>query len=140
MRFLSEALRTSSVRAYFRRKSTGLGTGTAGFLRLYDDKFLTTPVPLPLVPEQDLIIEYIDWANANTKAATSRARHQIELLCEYLTHLIADVVTGKLDVREAAAALPEVDPLADDDKVDDSPDKGGLPALDHEDLPAEVAG
>ena len=34
--------------------------------------------------------------------------------CEYLTRLIADVVTGQLDVREAAA-LPEVDPLAEDD-------------------------
>ena len=30
-------------------------------------------------------------------------------------NLIADVVTGKLDVREAAAELPEVDPLAEDD-------------------------
>ena len=34
---------------------------------------------------------------------------------EDLTRLIADVVTGKLDVREAAAELPEVDPLAEDD-------------------------
>ena len=34
------------------------------------------------------------------------------------TRLTADVVTGKLDVREAAAALPEVDPLAADDGPD----------------------
>ena len=34
---------------------------------------------------------------------------------EDLTRLIADVVTGKLDVREAAAELPEVDSLAEDD-------------------------
>ena len=34
------------------------------------------------------------------------------MLREYRTRLIADVVTGKLDVREAAADLPEVD-LAD---------------------------
>ena len=31
---------------------------------------------------------------------------QIELLEEYRTRLIADVVTGKLDVRAAAADLP----------------------------------
>jgi len=37
---------------------------------------------------------------------------EIELLNEYHTRLIADVVTGKLDVRESAAALPEVDPPA----------------------------
>ena len=35
------------------------------------------------------------------------ARREIDLLREYRTRLIADVVTGKLDVREAAAALPE---------------------------------
>jgi len=46
---------------------------------------------------------------------TNRVGHQIELSQEYRTRLIADVVTGKLDVREAAAALPEVDPLAEDD-------------------------
>ena len=32
---------------------------------------------------------------------------EISLLREYRTRLIADVVTGKLDVREAAANLPE---------------------------------
>ena len=31
------------------------------------------------------------------------------MLSEYRTRLIADVVTGKLDVREAAADLPEAD-------------------------------
>ena len=31
----------------------------------------------------------------------------INLLNEYRTRLIADVVTGKLDVREAAAAIPD---------------------------------
>ena len=36
-----------------------------------------------------------------------------QLLTEYRTRLIADVVTGKLDVREAAAQLPEEDDEAD---------------------------
>ena len=36
-----------------------------------------------------------------------RARREIGLLREYRTRLIADVVTGKLDVREAAAKLPD---------------------------------
>ena len=34
-------------------------------------------------------------------------QREIELLREYRTRLIADVVTGKLDVREAAAKLPD---------------------------------
>ena len=36
-------------------------------------------------------------------AAIARARRQVELMQEYRARLIADVVTGKLDVREAAA-------------------------------------
>ena len=36
-----------------------------------------------------------------------RAQRQIDLIREYRTRLISDVVTGKLDVREAAAGLPE---------------------------------
>ena len=39
--------------------------------------------------------------------AIARARRQIGLVQEYRTRLIADVVTGKLDVREAAANLPD---------------------------------
>ncbi len=62
------------------------------------------------------------------------------LLREYRTRLIADVVTGKLDVREAAAALPEVDPLADEDEADDPFDAGAAPAFDDEEARAEVVG
>ena len=35
-----------------------------------------------------------------------RYRGQVDLIREYRTRLIADVVTGKIDVREAAAELP----------------------------------
>ena len=52
---------------------------------------------------------------------TERARRQIELLQEYRTRLIADVVTGKMDVREAAALLPDEaghrDPIDDGEPV-----------------------
>ena len=42
-----------------------------------------------------------------TTAAITRALRQTELLREYRTRLIADVVTGKLDVRETTANLPD---------------------------------
>ena len=57
--------------------------------------------------EQTAIVEHLDKATAGIDAAIARARRQIELLREYRTRLIADVVTGKLDVRAAAAQLPE---------------------------------
>jgi type I restriction enzyme S subunit len=39
--------------------------------------------------------------------AIERVSGEVDLLREYRTRLIADVVTGKLDVREAAAKLPD---------------------------------
>ena len=45
-----------------------------------------------------------------TDTTISRARRQFGLLQEYRTRLIADVVTGKLDVCKAAAnLLDEID-------------------------------
>ena len=65
------------------------------------------PVLTPPVPEQTAIVRYVDHETAVIDAAITRARRQVELIEEYRTRLIADVVTGKLDVREAAAALPD---------------------------------
>ena len=74
-------------------------------------------VALPPSDEQTAIVEYIDRATTDIDSATDRARRQIKLLQEYRTRLIADVVTGKLDVREAAALLPD-DP-GDSDPIDE---------------------
>ena len=60
------------------------------------------------------------------------------LLREYRTRLIADVVTGKLDVREAAAGLPEVDPLADKfDAPIQATETGVMEREDANELPEE---
>ena len=48
----------------------------------------------------------IEKTDANT--AISRTEREIALMQEYRTRLTADLVTGKLDVREAATKLPEV--------------------------------
>lgn len=67
------------------------------------------PVALPPYPEQAAIVTYLDKATADIDAAIDRARREIELLGEYRTRLIADVVTGKLDVREVARLPDEVE-------------------------------
>jgi type I restriction enzyme, S subunit len=77
---------------------------------------------LPPLPEQVAISKHLTEATVDIDAAVSRANHEITLINEYRTRLIADVVTGKLDVREAAAELPDVDPLAAEDEPDDSLD------------------
>ena len=76
------------------------------------------PVALPPPSEQRAISEYLDKATAAIDSTIVRARRQIELLQEYRTRLIADVVTGKLDVREAAAQLP--DEADDQDSIEET--------------------
>ncbi len=67
------------------------------------------------------------------------AQREINLLREYRTRLIADVVTGKLDVREAAARLPdeaeEPEPL-DEIEAEDDTDEAGVDEAD--DVPEEA--
>jgi type I restriction enzyme S subunit len=60
-------------------------------------------VPVPPLPEQTAIVEYLDTKTAKLDAAIAAARCEIELLREYRKRLIADVVTGKVHVREVAA-------------------------------------
>ena len=67
-------------------------------------------IPLPPLPEQTAIARYLDDATATIDRTIELTRSQIALAEEYRTRLISDVVTGKLDVREAAAELPKADP------------------------------
>ena len=76
-------------------------------LQLTDEAFLGAPFPLPPLPEQAAIVRYLDKATSDIDAAIDRARRQVELLSEYRTRLIADVVTGKLDVREEVDRMPD---------------------------------
>ena len=66
-------------------------------------------VDLPVVPlkEQKAIAEFLDSTAASIDTPINRARVELELLREYRTRLIADVVTGKLDV--CGVKLPSLD-------------------------------
>ena len=57
--------------------------------------------------EQEEIVAFILAETSSLTTAISRLSREIDLLREYRTRLVADVVTGKLDVREAAARLPD---------------------------------
>jgi type I restriction enzyme S subunit len=63
--------------------------------------------PVPPLKEQQLIVDYVATEALPISKAISRVDSEITLLHEYRTRLIADVVTGKLDVRKVAAGLPE---------------------------------
>ena len=123
MEYLGSLLRTITYKAHFRRESTGLGTGSAGFLRLYDDRLLETPVALPPLEDQRTLLVSLNEVTASLCRAIDRQHVGVALLREYRTRLIADVVTGKFDVRAAAARLPdeveELEPLDEADALID---------------------
>ena len=62
---------------------------------------------VPPTQEQNDIVLKLREATSRLNAAAKRTKQEISLLHEYRTRLMADVVTGKLDVREAASRLPD---------------------------------
>ena len=94
-------------------------------------------LPLPPLTEQTAIVRFLDHTTTEMADAIARAQRGIHLLNDYRTRLIADVVTGKLDVRGAAATLPEVDPLAVEDDLGDAFDTDTEPDLDELDATLE---
>ena len=75
-------------------------------------------VAVPPIQEQLAIVQHITNETTPIHLAIGGASRAISLLHEYRTRLIADVVTGKLDVREAAARLPDEPDDADGTEAD----------------------
>jgi type I restriction enzyme S subunit len=99
MAYLSSLLRTTMYRAHFRRESTGLGTGSAGFLRLYDDRLLNTIVATPFLPEQAAIVRFLDHADRRIRRYVRTKQKLITLLEEQKQAIIHRAVTHGLDPK-----------------------------------------
>jgi type I restriction enzyme S subunit len=89
-------------------------------------------LPIPPLHEQEVICRYLQQAVSGGVHTHGRVEREVALVREYRTRLIADVVTGKLDVREAGARLPdeadEPGPLDDTAAADtdEAADEAGL--------------
>ena len=102
-------LRTAAYQHEYRCRSTGIRPSR---LRLYPEEFLRIGLLCPPPEEQTAIVGFLDAGGRRTSARCEAIERQIELLHEYRTRLVSDVVTGKLDVRETAANRPVADPTA----------------------------
>ncbi|MER7209863.1 hypothetical protein ABT340_22620 [Streptosporangium sp. NPDC000239] len=96
-------------------------------------------IPLPPKEEQEEIARYLHRRESEIDAVIHRTEREISLLHEYQIRLTADVITGKLDVRAAAALLPDVDPhdprLATAHDVDEDGLNGDLDGNDPNEEP-----
>ena len=102
--FLHELLRSRPFEHELRMRSKGIWTSR---LQLTDTAFLESSIALPPLAEQMAIFEYLTTTTSKIDTALANTRREIELLQEYRTRVIADVVTGKVDVREAVNRLED---------------------------------
>ena len=77
-----------------------MGRGVS-IMHIYSNQLRYLWVAIPPMNEQQAVSQYIDEKTSTIRTTITQASRQIELMEEYRTRLIADVVTGKIDVREA---------------------------------------
>ena len=118
-RFLAFAMQCRSV-------ATQLNIAAKGVTRygLSQGAIKSLGLAVPSLDEQEKIVLYIDEATASLNELVRRAKRKIDLIREYRTRLIADVVTGKVDVRHLALETSEAEPqdfasLEIDEGIDD---------------------
>jgi type I restriction enzyme S subunit len=101
--FLARAL--NSPRCYEQSQlfTRGATNQDLGLGRMKD---IELPIP-PTLADQRGIVLHLRAMSAHVLDAISETQTEIALLREYRTRLVADVVTGKLDVRKAAAQMPD---------------------------------
>ena len=100
--------------------------------KLTQDRLMSVGIAVPPRHEQDQIVRSMAETTLGVDAAAKDAQEQIDLLREYRTRLIADVVTGKLDVRAAAAQLPEVEQVSTGNRCGTSHTGSNVHACEYE--------
>lgn len=96
--YLFRLLQTVYLRSYFATKAQGVtrfGLSRNAITRCF--------VPLPPVPEQEIIVAHIERETAKLDTLVEKYRRELELLAEYRASLIFHAVTGKIDVRGLVA-------------------------------------
>jgi type I restriction enzyme, S subunit len=90
----------------------------------------------PSREEQAAIIEHLEIETASVNRAIALAQQELAFIQEFRTRLIADVVTGQIDVRALAATLPAVTATAPLDQPDDDAFDEEADALEDEEADA----
>ena len=88
-------------------QKSSMGRGFT-IVHIYSNQLKYLWMGLPPLSEQAAIVDHLEMVITGIDNEITRASRQIELMQEYRTRLIADVVTGKLDVGEAVMDEVEV--------------------------------
>ena len=118
--FFHLAIRSKAYVPFFTKASDGVRIGQWD---LSIPRMKEIPFFIPSPEEQGEIVGFVKEQHSAIDQAIIRAEREIELMREYRTRLISDVVTGQVDVR--GIEVPEVaeeDLLALDEGVGEADD------------------
>ncbi|MDT1990352.1 restriction endonuclease subunit S [Micrococcus luteus] len=102
-RFIVAALNSPTVREQIEAASrTAVGT-----YKLSGADVRGLRVPIPNLDAQREIVHELESIDADVARVAARLTREVSLLKEFRTRLVADVVTGQVDVRAIAASLPD---------------------------------
>lgn len=77
-------------------------------------------IALPPFEEQKRIVKFLQNATSKLSDTILKAENEIQLMQEYRTRLISDVVTGKIDVRDIPVeSSTDPDVMLDDGELDE---------------------
>lgn len=107
--FLALSLSTHTSRSQIESGAVG---ASDSMQNISQDVIKNLWIGLPDLSEQQILLRQFKERSRAVQGACEQAEREIELLREFRTRLIADVVTGQVDVRAIAADLPDVDPTS----------------------------
>ena len=96
--YLLRALQAPTVASQFHIQANGVTR-----YGLTQNAIKSVHIPVPPLAEQRAIAEYLDAKTAAIDAAIAHYERMAELVAEYWTVLVADAVTGRIDLRQEAA-------------------------------------
>ena len=108
-------LKSNDCRKELRIRVRGI---VEGFWRLYTEDLGSIPVCIPNLAEQESILLFVANKTESLNVVMNKISQEIELLKEYRTRLISDVVTGQMDVR--GIEIPEYTPEEDTEDTSDT--------------------
>jgi type I restriction enzyme S subunit len=106
-----------------------LSTGTT-FQEISTGRLGAIKINVPTLPQQARMLDAVKAEVAPLLGAKQRVLSEIELILEYRDSLVAAVVTGRIDVRDAAIPVVEGDNFADDTATDADDLEDALDAVD----------
>ena len=83
---------------------------------LNGEKYGNCSLSVPPLSEQTAIVRFLDHTERLISHQIEAYTKLVALLDEFQTRLIADVIAGRIDVRDVSTSLPEFDPVEQADR------------------------